>query len=412
MKIALLQDDFPPHHAGGAGVIAHDLAHAYAARGNDVLIITTVQKKEHAGERIENGLRVMRIYAHYPERWRAWLSLHNPQTVSAVAHALRAFKPDVTHVHNVHHHLSYAAIAHARKHSKRVFLTAHDALLVHYGKIAGCAERLLQDSSARPDNRISQRELLRTYRFRYNPFRTIGIRRALRGIDGIVPVSHSLAEALEDNGVRIRTVIHNGIDVPLWDALSAAAPPLPLPEGKRYLLFAGRVSRQKGGDASIEALMRVLERIPHAALLVVGEEDDYVRGLRTKLAAKGHKDAIACTGWLSRESMPAAYARAEACLVPSLYMDPFPTINLEAMASRKPVIATCCGGSSEIVQDGTTGYIVNPLDTEAYAVKMLELLENPERARTFAEAGRARIAESFTLGQQADAYLKLFTAEA
>jgi len=73
---------------------------------------------------------------------------------------------------------------------------------------------------------------------------------------------------------------------------------------------------------------------------------------------------------------------------------------LEAMACQKPVVATCYGGSPEIVQDNITGFIVNPLDEELMAKKIIDLLKNSEKAKQFGEAGYERIKKHFNLESQ------------
>jgi glycosyltransferase involved in cell wall biosynthesis len=89
-------------------------------------------------------------------------------------------------------------------------------------------------------------------------------------------------------------------------------------------------------------------------------------------------------------------------IVPSVYLDPFGLGNIEAMAMSKPVIATCHGGSPEIVRDGVTGYIVNPFDTEAFADRMIGLLTDSDLRRRLGAAGHDRYLAEFTLERHVD----------
>ena len=75
------------------------------------------------------------------------------------------------------------------------------------------------------------------------------------------------------------------------------------------------------------------------------------------------------------------------------------------MACKKPVVATCFGGSRESVVDSETGFIVNPFDTETLADRIVDLLENPEKAKIFGEAGYARVKAEFGLNRMIDNYL-------
>ena len=86
--------------------------------------------------------------------------------------------------------------------------------------------------------------------------------------------------------------------------------------------------------------------------------------------------------------------------MPSICFDTFPTVNLEAMAARKPVVATCFGGSPEVVIDGETGYIVNPLDTELYTDRLARLLHDADLRAKMGEKGSERIHTQFSLLHQ------------
>jgi len=135
MKILILSDDFPPNNLGGAGIIAFNLAKAFNKMGHTLLVVTTVQDKDKEGVTEYEGLEIHRIYSNYHDRWRAYISLYNPQTVKEVRKIIKEFEPDIVHAHNVHSHLSYACLKVAKKSGAKVFLTAHDVMLFHYGKL-------------------------------------------------------------------------------------------------------------------------------------------------------------------------------------------------------------------------------------------------------------------------------------
>ncbi|MDD5110818.1 MAG: glycosyltransferase family 4 protein, partial [Patescibacteria group bacterium] len=80
----------------------------------------------------------------------------------------------------------------------------------------------------------------------------------------------------------------------------------------------------------------------------------------------------------------------------------FPSVNLEAMAAGKPVVATCFGGSREAVTDGVTGFIVNPYNTATFSDRLLRLLSDPALAQRFGAAGRQRVAKDFSASRWLD----------
>jgi glycosyltransferase involved in cell wall biosynthesis len=120
MKILLLQDDFPPRSRGGAGMVSYRLAKVLQKQGHEISIITSVQRRAETGTEMQCDIRVYKIYSKYHPRWRAYLSLYNPMTVSAVRKIITDRQPDVVHAHNIHTHLSYHCVKIAKQSGAKV----------------------------------------------------------------------------------------------------------------------------------------------------------------------------------------------------------------------------------------------------------------------------------------------------
>ncbi len=174
------------------------------------------------------------------------------------------------------------------------------------------------------------------------------------------------------------------------------------------MFFGGRISIAKGSFVAVDLLIELSKTITNLCLLVVGQEDDRVSSLvaRAKLAGLG--DRVKFTGWLSREEIISAYYAAHIVLVPSLYLDPFPTVNLEAMASKKPIIGTCFGGTPEAVIHNETGFIVDPNNLDSTVGCARTVLESAELGEKFGQAGYDRALNKFALVNQIDALEKLY----
>jgi len=369
MKILILSDDFPPLSFGGAGISTFDLSRGFSRAGHQVFVITTCQKKNEERDFEYEGLKIFRIFTNFHERWEPYLSLYNPKTVGKVAKIIKEINPDVVHAQNIHSFLSYHCLKIAKNSGKPVFLTARDTMLFTYGKLA--TKRYLK----KLDPRISWLDNLKQAKKRYNPFRNIIIRHYLKYVDKIFAISNSLKQALEANGIKNVEVVYNGIDVDEWQMGSKIAGGF---EDKKIVFFAGRISNLKGAELINQAMDLVKKDVPEAVLLVAG-----TRGV----------------GWLDGDNLKAAYHAADIVVVPSVYLDPFNRTNIEAMACKKPVVGTCFGGTPEIVKDGVTGYIVNPLNIELMAQKITDLLKNPEKAQQFGELGYERVKKYFNLNE-------------
>ncbi len=409
MKILILSDEFPPRTIGGSAVVAFALGQGFNLRGHDVLVVTTVRDVEDAGEYWHKGIRAIAIHSSYNERWRAYRSLYNPSTIPMLKKIISKFKPDIVHAHNIHFHISYHALKLAKHAGARVILTAHDAMLVHYGKFADFIDPRDTPLPQAFYYRISPFRQLATYKRRYNPLRNLIIRYYLRFCEHICAVSNELKKALEQNGIKKIIVVHNGIDTNLWKEDESLRNRM----RQKYMLgnaptvfFAGRLAHAKGGEQIIKIMGEVIKKVPNAILLVAGIKD--VNGEEMERQAKNFHLPVIFTGWLDGEPLRGVYGASTVVVFPSAYLDSFGLVNIEAMALKKPVVATCFGGAREIVGEGMTGYVRSPYDVKEFAKAIAELLTDSKKAEKFGEAGRARVEKIFTLENQINNYLKLY----
>ncbi|HEX2618685.1 MAG TPA: glycosyltransferase family 4 protein, partial [Phototrophicaceae bacterium] len=169
--------------------------------------------------------------------------------------------------------------------------------------------------------------------------------------------------------------------------------------GHKVILFAGRLTRDKGSKQLLAAFDELIKTVPNATLLTLTRATLEQQGLTTPQYRHllGH---VCVGGWMQGEELASAYQLANVVVVPSICLDVFPTINLEAMATAKPVIATCYGGSPEAIVDGKTGYIVNPFDTATFTNRLEQLLTDDNLAQQMGQAARERLETQFTLSYQ------------
>ena len=399
MKVVYLSDDFPPESFGGAGISTYELARGVRAAGHEVIVITTCRQAREAGESAYEELRVIRIQSDYPERWRAWRSLYNPPVVRKLDRILRELRPDVVHANNIHYHLSYHALALGRRYAKRVIWTARDAMAVSYGKLA--TRQYLE----RLDPRLSWRDHLRQAGKRWDPLRQFFIKRYLSQADARIAVSEALQTLLAANGIGGVDVIHTGIDAHAWQASDESVCAFKEQHDladKKVILFGGRLA---SAATALRALYMVSEKVPDAALVVMGRRDERIARAAADLP-------VIFTGWVEGREKVAAYAASDVVWVPSTYFDAFPRSALEGQAAGKPVIATKFGGARELVKDGETGYVVNPLHPREIAEKTIELLQDPHTAQAFGHAARERVRSEFSLANMVNAYLTSYRTPA
>ncbi|WP_101297918.1 glycosyltransferase family 4 protein [Halegenticoccus soli] len=412
MRVCVLSDGYPPWEHGGAQKIAAQLADGYARRGHEVSVVTTVTDRKERGRIRRGGIDVHRIYAPRYPALLPYLTVYNPFTARACERALALIAPDVVHAHNVHW-LSNRSLRAAAERGVPVVKTFHDAGTVSYGELTCFVESDPPTGKERiPASayRVTPRRQLRRQGLRYFPLRNRLNRRHLdRHVDVGVAVSDELRRALRANGVPCHRTVRNGVPAPEPDPSREADAAAFREEhdlgDAPIVLFAGRTGYNKGGRHLADAFGRLARRADRSVRLVVAGDDEYVPEMR-RAAGRAGGDIVS-TGWLPRARLDAAFEAATVVASPSVHLDPFPTVNLEAFARGTPVVTTWFGGAKELVDHGENGFVVNPLDVESLTEALSTLVARPALAERFGERGRRKVTARYTVDRQVDRYLDL-----
>lgn len=161
------------------------------------------------------------------------------------------------------------------------------------------------------------------------------------------------------------------------------------------IVTVGNIRRVKGHDLFIRAAKAVVEQFPATSFSIGGEvlEPDYFSELQGLVRDLNLGDHFHFAGGIAD---PRGYlSEADIFVLPSR-SEGFSNAIVEAMAASLPVIATAVGGNAEAVEDGVTGLIVPPEDSNALAAAISHLLQNPLQASAMGKAGRIRAQETFT----------------
>ncbi|HEX3648922.1 MAG TPA: glycogen synthase [Pseudonocardiaceae bacterium] len=233
-------------------------------------------------------------------------------------------------------------------------------------------------------------------------------RDAYTSADAVIAVSSGMRAdvlaAYPDVPAERVHVVHNGIDTELYrpdpdtDALAAHG----IDPDRPYVLFVGRITRQKG----VPHLVRAAASLREGAQLVLcaGEADTReldaeFRDLVGRLAAN-RSGVHWISRMLPRQQVTQLLTHAAVFACPSVY-EPLGIVNLEAMACGTAVVASDVGGIPEVVADGATGLLAHYDETDPaafeaeLAARLNELLDDPERAAVLGAAGRDRAVREF-----------------
>src|SRR5256886_2768924 len=238
---------------------------------------------------------------------------------------------------------------------------------------------------------------------------------ALEMADAIIAVSNETKRDIErlfDVDPKRVHVIHNGIDLEEYRKVEAAdtLKRHGVDPNKPYLLFVGRITRQKGIIHLVRATQFMDPDFP--IVLCAGAPDTPEIGEEMKeavaVAQKKRKNIFWIEEMLDRPAVIELYSHAAVFCCPSIY-EPFGIINLEAMACETAVVASAVGGIKEVVVDGETGFLV-PLDvvegtfrlaspekfSRDLAARINQLMKDRYLREKFGKAGRKRAEENFS----------------
>ena len=253
---------------------------------------------------------------------------------------------------------------------------------------------------------------------------------ALELANAIIAVSNETRRDIErlfDVDLTRVHVIHNGIDLEQYRRVdsTAALKRHGIDPTKPYLLFVGRIARQKG----IVHLVRAIQFMDKGFQIVLcaGAPDTPEIAAEMKeaveSAAKKHSDIIWIEEMVDRKAVIELYSHAAVFCCPSIY-EPFGIINLEAMACETAVVASAVGGIKEVVVDGETGFLVpleqmkespfEPTNPEKFsrdlAARINQLMKDRHLREKFGQAGRKRAEEKFSWSAIAADTRKLYAS--
>jgi glycogen synthase len=196
------------------------------------------------------------------------------------------------------------------------------------------------------------------------------------------PIAHSFV-----------SVVYNGIDPKVYKRHEDEGVLRRYGVRKPYVLFVGRLTRQKGVFDLLEASRRFLPGTQ--TVLATGKPDEPGILDDLKRAVKGRGDIVWINSMLGQSDTIALYSGASVSVTPSVY-EPFGIVVVEAMACGSPVVASAVGGIKEIVVNGRSGLLVPPKDPEELSGAVNRLLGDDTIAKRLAVEARKRVEEHFT----------------
>ena len=400
MRIALLSKEYPPYIYGGAGVHVEYLSKELSRLeqgGHEVQVLCFGDQIENRGSLQVKGLQTDCSLPAVDPRHK---KVFGPLLYNLLmAGELKV--PDIVHCHTWYTHFAGCMV-------KELFniplvLTTH---------------------SLEPHRPWKVEQLGGGYNLSTWLEKT-----AYQHADGVVAVSKAMQKDVQElysvDPEKVQ-VIHNGIDPreykPRYD--SEVLDEYGIDRQTPYVLFVGRITRQKG----IIHLVRAIESLNSGVQVVLcaasPDTEEIAREMQKQISkAKSLEDKRVV--WIKepvpKEKIIPLYSQAAVFVCPSVY-EPFGIINLEAMACATPVVASAVGGIPEIVVPEETGLLVpftpcspenqEPQDPGSFSLDLAEainrILENPDLQREMGERARKRVVEYFSWTSVAQSTLNFY----
>jgi glycogen(starch) synthase len=365
-RVLILSWEYPPLIEGGLARHVRKLSESLAELGTEVHVLTR-GGEESPPEEVAAGVAIHRV--REPSRPRdlgefvAWVEHMNSDMLAAGVELGDRYEFDLVHGHDW---LVAAACDHlARRFEAPLVTTIH---ATEYGRHQGWVDGHPQSYIHGVERWITNRS------------------------DRVIACSYYMREQIadifgvEEEGV---SVIPNGIDpedLQPQDAgeLERLRSEFAAPEEKLVLLI-GRLVYEKGFQIALEAMPRLIERLPETRFLVAGS-GTHEPQLRRQADDLGLLDHGTFLGWIGDDVLHSLYPIADLCVVPSIY-EPFGLVALEAMASGCPCIVADTGGLREVVPHEEVGLRFRSRDADSLA-------QVAERVLADDELGRRLVAEA------------------
>ena len=396
-KVALFTNEYPPHVYGGAGVHVEYLSKALAEQ-------VPVEVRCFGDQDYRDGNLTVRGY----QPWEELARNTDPRFKSPLGAFSRslAMAKDSLDADIVHCHTWYTQMG---------------------GLLAGQLWDIpfvLTTHSLEPLRPWKAEQLGTAYRLSSWMERT-----AIESADAVIAVSKETRNDIFEHFGAAEShthVIHNGIDVEEYrptaerDALERHG----VDPDRPYVLFVGRITRQKGIIHLVDAVRHIDPEVQVVLLAGAPDTDTIAREMNEHVAAAraARSGIIWIDQMLPRNETIQFYSHATVFCCPSVY-EPFGIINLEAMACETAVVASRVGGIPEVVVPDETGILVDlelepgtftPKDPEAFARALAEginrIARDPGLATRFGENGRRRAEEHFSWRAIAGKTLDLYDA--
>lgn len=379
MRILMISWEYPPRIVGGISRVVHDLAQKLGEKGDEVHIVTFLEK-DNAEEEKDKYVHVHRVgsFDFSANNFIEWvMHLNFALTERCIKLIEKTGRFDIIHAHD----WVVAYTARVIKHSYNIPLVA-TIHATEWGRNWG-----IHNDDQRYINDVE-------WWLTYEAWKVIvNSRHMYNEVKGIFNLP-------EDK----LTIIPNGVDINKFDGLECDQNyrrKFAL-DNEKIIFFVGRLVNEKGAHVLIDAMPKILLHYYDVKLVVTGKgpQMDYLKEKATML---GISEKVYFTGYISDENLSKLYKCIDVAVSPSLY-EPFGIVALEGMLANVPVVVSDIGGIGDLVQHGADGMKAYSGNANSLADCILEILYNPEKSEAMRNKALDKVRSTYnwdTISEQA-----------
>jgi glycosyltransferase involved in cell wall biosynthesis len=370
--------------AGGGEVVFYNLAKGMANRGHKVEVVSHRLDSDSGFDPINVDLhRISPPLRHLPPPSIKEHSLFLINASLKCSKVIREKRIDLIHANNLTPVIVGSILS--KVYGIPLVVTIHDIFLTsspnHW------TEWAKQNNSSRLNSIVAPIFEKLTVRMPCNVIHTVSNSTKL-----------DLLQFVNDSKV---IVIPNGIDLRKYSFQNYVN------DYEKYIIYIGRLVFYKNLGVVIRCFKEVVQRIPDAKLIVVGD-GPMRNSWQQQVAEMNLNHNIIFTGYLSNERKMELLSKCSALVLPS-YVEGLPLAPLEAFAMGKPVLLADIASSHEIVDNGTDGFILPHNDEYKWAESILHLLRNKRICEEMGKRGRFKVQSKFNLEISLDAMELLYS---
>ena len=373
MRIIQVCERFPPS-IGGLENHVYNLSHELSLRGHQVTVLTSdiknisflkIDRADNPYEKITDNFEVYRFKAYPPGV--PYASAYG--IIPSLIKKLMKSKPDIIHIQS--------------------YMLIHSDITSILSKMRNIPTILTVHTFGDAPPRPHLGALMQFY------IHTMG-KINLKFASKIIVLVPDAVEYISKLGIGKEKicVIPNGIDYNRFLTM-----PSPYEFKRDYkiagkmVLFVGGLSPRKGIQHLIKAMPKILRENPYTTLVIVGVDYGFLNHLKDLSHELGVGNKVLFTGHVTNERLLESYSACDVFVLPS-EREGLPTVILEATASGKPVVATNVGGNPYVINNGITGFLVEPKNEEQLADSIIKLLLDENFARKMGNNGK-KIARNY-----------------